>query len=337
MTAVHKSRAGRQGSEPAQRRSPRLSDGLAGRCVGFVGLGGMGEPMASQLVAHGIDLLVWTRSADVSGRLAGRGARAAVSAAEVFARSDVILLMLANETAIDEVMGCHVDSGFTVPVRDRTIVNMGTVAPAYAAGLDARLRRHGGRYVEAPVSGSRTPALEGSLVAMLAGEDSDLDVVEELIAPLCRASYRCGRVPAAMQTKLAVNVFLIALVTGLAESIAFARSHGVDPHLLCSILDAGPMASAVSRGKLAKVLRGDRSPQASIRDVHYNTRLILDSAGRHDLRLGVLAACSDALAAAERSGRGGQEMIAVLDGVVPPAPAPADQATSSGRTAAAVE
>jgi 3-hydroxyisobutyrate dehydrogenase len=280
--------------------------------IGFLGLGHMGEPMAGRLVDHGLDLTVWNRTVATAERLATRGARLAATPAEVFAGCDVVVLMLANDRVIDAVLG-RTERGFGVEVTDRTVVNMGTVSPLYSAGLGRDLESHGATYVEAPVSGSRVPAQRGELVAMLAGPSAALDGVEPLLAPLTAATFRCGAVPRALETKLAVNVFLIALVGALAESAAFAERAGLELGLLQRILDAGPMASAVSRGKLAKLLEDDLSAQAAVSDVHYNCRLILEAGQRAGADLPLLSACAELLSRAEDQGLGGADMIAMTE------------------------
>ena len=282
--------------------------------VGFLGLGRMGEPMAARLVDHGVDLVVWNRTSAKVDLLTGKGALGAASAAEVFERCEVVILMLADDNAIDQVLG-RGPSGFSVPVRGRTVVNMGTVSTAYSAGLASQLEEHGATYVEAPVSGSRVPAQDGELVAMLAGDPHSLDVVEELIAPLTAASFRCGEPPQALGTKLAVNVFLITLVTGLAESVAFAERLGLDLATVRAVIDAGPMSSAVSRVKLAKVVEDDWSPQASISNVLYNNRVILDEAGHLGVDLPLMSVCEHLYAMTQAAGLGGTDMIAVLEGL----------------------
>jgi 3-hydroxyisobutyrate dehydrogenase len=280
--------------------------------IGFLGLGRMGEPMAGRMVDHGLDLLVWNRTVATAERLARRGAQVAATPAEVFSRCDVVVLMLANDRVIDEVLD-RSDPGFGVEVTGRTIVNMGTASPLYSAGLGQVLESHGATYVEAPVSGSRVPAQDGELVAMLAGPRAALDRVDPLLAPLTAATFRCGEVPRALETKLAVNVFLIALVGALAESAAFAERAGLELGLLQRILDAGPMASAVSRGKLAKLLDDDLSAQAAVSDVHYNCRLILEAGQRTGADLPLLRACAELLSHAEGRGLGGADMIAMVE------------------------
>ncbi|WP_405433507.1 NAD(P)-binding domain-containing protein [Micromonospora sp. NBC_00617] len=105
---------------------------------------------------------------------------------------------------------------------------MGTFTTAYSQTLAVEVSETGGQYVEAPVSGSRGPAREGTLVAMLAGNDEAIEHVEPLINAMCAQRFRCGAVPAALSMKLAVNTFLITMVTGLAETFHFAAQTGAD-------------------------------------------------------------------------------------------------------------
>jgi 3-hydroxyisobutyrate dehydrogenase len=244
--------------------------------VGFVGLGHMGEPIALNLVRAGRRLVVWTRRAERAQDLVAAGATGAGDVGEVLDRCEVVLLMLADAPALEEVLGWD-GTGFAARLAGRTLVNLGTVSTTSASALHERVRDAGGRYVEAPVSGSRVPAQRGELVVMLAG-DGDLDPVERLLSMTSRSVVRCGAVPTATATKLSVNAFLVSLVTSLAESVHLAERSGVDLAVLHQVLDAGPMASTVSRMRLAAMLERDYTPQTAIDDVARNCRLVLELA-----------------------------------------------------------
>ena len=292
----------------------RAAPPTEGPRVGFLGLGHMGEPMATRLTGAGTDLTVWNRSPEKTELLRAAGAAVAGSAYEVVESSDIVLLMLANGPVTDAVLGRSAD-GFELPVAGRIVVNMGTVSPEYSQALGDHLHAHGARFVEAPVSGSRVPAFSGALVAMLAGDDDVLDLVEGVLAPMAAATFRCGEVPRAIETKLAANVFLIGMVTALAEAVHFARGRGLDTEILRSVLDAGTMASALSRVKLAKLVEGDHAPQAAVSDVLYNNRLILDAAEARGLSMPLLRVCGSLFAATEDLGHGNDDMVRVIDAI----------------------
>ena len=279
--------------------------------VGFIGVGHMGLPMALNMVRAGTPLTVWNRSRDKAELVAEVGATVAQSPAHVFRDARTVFLMLANGTVIDEVLERGTPR-FAQMVAGRTLVHMGTTEASYSERLSEDTTSAGGRYVEAPVSGSRRPAEVGRLVGMVAGPDASVDAVLPLLAPMCATTVKCGEVPNATRMKLAVNLFLITQVTGLAEAFHFAENNGLDLETFRSVLDSGPMASDVSRLKLEKLMDGDFEVQASIRDVHYNSRLVADAARRAGVSSPVLNTCRDLFAEAERLGHGHADMVAVL-------------------------
>ncbi|MGW4537103.1 2-hydroxy-3-oxopropionate reductase [Streptomyces sp. WAC 01325] len=279
--------------------------------VGFIGLGVMGQPMALNLARAGTPLVVWNRSTDRCEPLRAAGAEIAASPAEVFERAGTVILMLADETALDTVLGRGTPD-FAARVADRTVVHMGTTAPEYSAALQDSVRSVGGRYVEAPVSGSRVPAEQGDLVAMLAGDEDTVAAVRPLLAPMCRETFACGGVPGALLMKFSVNLFLITLVTGLTEAFHFADRYGLDRCLLRDVLDAGPMASAVSRLKAPKLLGRDFAVQAAAADVLKNNRLIAEAARKADMASPLLDVCHALFGETVDQGHGGEDMVAVL-------------------------
>jgi 3-hydroxyisobutyrate dehydrogenase len=282
--------------------------------VGFIGLGVMGQPMALNLARAGTPLVVWNRSADKTIALRAAGARVAKSSADVFDGTRVVILMLADGDAIDAVLGRET-SAFGTNVARQTIVHMGTTSPAYSHGLEADIRAAGGSYVEAPVSGSRKPAEAGQLVAMLAGEREAVDAVRPLLEPMCCETVVCGDVPTALLMKLAVNLLLITVVTGLAEAVHFADRHGLDMQQFVAVLDAGQMASSVSRVKARKLVDRDFSVQAGLSDVLYNNRLIADAARAAGLASPLLDICHTLYGEAEALGHGEADMTAVLHAI----------------------
>ncbi|MEU6770103.1 NAD(P)-dependent oxidoreductase [Streptomyces sp. NPDC046759] len=279
--------------------------------LGFIGLGVMGRPMARRLVSAGTPLVVWNRTPERIAPLRAAGAAVAADAAEVFARADVVLLMLADESAVDAVLGRGTPA-LAAKVAGRTVVHMGTTSPEYSHALESDIRAAGGRYVEAPVSGSRVPAEEGLLVAMLAGEQDAVDAVRPLLAPLCRETFVCGPAPNALLMKLSVNLFLITLVTGLTEAFHFAERQGLDRRLFLDVLDAGPMASGVSRMKAPKLFDRDFAVQAAALDVLKNNRLIAQAARKAGLASPLLDVCHALFEETVAQGCGGEDMIAVL-------------------------
>lgn len=276
-----------------------------------MGLGVMGQPMALNLARAGTPLVVWNRTADRCEPLRAAGAQVAASPADVFRHARIVILMLADDAAVDGVLG-RGSADFGVNVGQRTIVHMGTTSAEYSRRLDADIRAAGGNYVEAPVSGSRKPAEAGQLVAMLAGEPATVEEVHTLLQPMCSQAFTCGPVPGALLMKLSVNVFLITMITGLVEAFHFADRHGLDMNTFLAVLDAGPMASSASRVKALKLLQSDYSVQASITDVLKNNDLCAAQARQSKVASPLLDACRALYGETAALGHGQLDMVAVL-------------------------
>ncbi len=281
------------------------------RETGFIGTGLMGFPMARNLARAGTPLVVWNRSPERCAPLVEDGASIVENVDEIFARARVVLLMLADGAAIDAVLG-RGRADFDRRVGGHLIVHMGTTSPEYSRRLGDEIDAAGGSYVEAPVSGSRDPAEKGRLVVMAAGDPRDVGELRPLLAPVGKAVIECGPVPSALTMKLAVNVFLITMVTGLAESMHFAERQGLDLDVFLALVNASPMASEVSRVKAEKLVARDFDAQAAIADVLKNNDLIAAAARAAGIETPLLDACHALYRETAVLGLGGADMAAVV-------------------------
>lgn len=274
----------------------------------------MGQPMALNLARAGTNLVVWNRSADRCGPLRQAGAQVVKTVGEVYRQASVVILMMATDTALDTVLG-RGTAEFGANVAQHTIVHMGTTSAEYSRGLEADIRAAGGRYVEAPVSGSRKPAEAGQLVGMMAGEPDAVAEARPLLKPMCHEIVVCGPVPTGLLMKLSVNTFLIPMVTALAEAAHLARRYGLDMKQFQAVLDAGPMASSVSRMKVNKLVCEDFEVQASIADVLMNNRLAAEAARGANLASPLLDVCYQLYHEAVKLGHGQADMVAVVHAI----------------------
>jgi len=282
--------------------------------LGFIGLGVMGTPMAGHLARAGHAVLGWSRSGRNHEAARTAGVQPITQRQDVFDACGTILLMLANDEAIDSVLDRNTPT-FPARVKGRLVINMGTSSAAYSQALGEQIRAAGGRYVEAPVSGSRVQAEAAQLVIMLAGDAADVAEASHLLAPLGQQCVACGQVPAALRMKLAVNLYLITLVTALGEAVHFAKVHGIALERFAEVLNAGPMASEVSRIKLDKMIREDFAVQASITDVLKNSGLVAGAAHEAGMQAPLIDASDALFARAQRMGLGGLDMAAVLQAI----------------------
>ncbi|MBB6483861.1 NAD(P)-dependent oxidoreductase [Rhizobium lusitanum] len=285
--------------------------GEPGEEIGFVGLGVMGQPMALNLARAGTKLVVWNRSPEATNPLREAGARVAGSVEEVFERARIVILMLVNETVLDAVLQ-RGEPGFANLVAGHIVVSMGSNPPEYSRGLAADILAAGGRYVEAPVSGSRKPAETAQLVALLGGDAETVEEVRLLLVPMCRETILCGPVGNALLMKLAVNLYLCTMLAGLAEASHFAERNGLDLSTFQAAIGSGPMASDLTRVKIPKLVARDFSVQAATADAFNSTNLIAQAALTAGTASPLLDLCRTLYGESVELGNGRLDMISVV-------------------------
>jgi len=279
--------------------------------VGFIGIGMMGEPMALNLLRAGTPVIAWNRSPARLKTVADAGATAAPSVRDLFEQASTVFVMLFDRQALDLTLGRETPE-FGRMVAGRTLINLGSMSPEDSIALGRDIAAAGGRFVESPVSGSRIPAELGQLVAMLAGDESAAEAVRPLFAPMCKRTVYCGPLGSGLRMKLAVNLFLLVMVNGLNEAVHFADRNGLDRVRLQDVLDAGPMASAVSRLKLASLIADDFTPFTSIRDALNSTDLITTAAALAGANVPLIRECQAIYGESAVDGLGGLDMMAVI-------------------------
>lgn len=277
---------------------------------GFIGTGLMGEPMAANLLTAGHDVTIWNRSDAAARRLQDLGAHRAADPLQVIAGCDATIEMLASAEVSEELLRPS-SRAFAAAVRGRGVVHMSTTAPSFSEHLGRCVAAGGGWYVEAPVSGSREPARQGVLVAMTAGPGDRLTAVQPALSAMCAVVLPCGVPPAATRMKLAVNLFLITLVSGLAEAWHFAQNTGLDPAVFARTIASGQMSSPIAQAKLAKLLDDDLSAQAALADVWKNSDLIVAEAQAGGIAAPLITRCHQLFRQAIDLGYAESDMIGV--------------------------
>jgi 3-hydroxyisobutyrate dehydrogenase-like beta-hydroxyacid dehydrogenase len=195
---------------------------------------------------------------------------------------------------------------------NKTLVNSSSVSVEFSHYLSEQVHNAGGEFIEMPVSGSRVPAEQGRLVGMMAGDRAVADRIRPYIEPMTSAAVYCGPIGSGLKMKYAVNNFLITMTAGLAEATNLARAQGLDLEAFGQVLDSGPMASAYSRLKVAKMLSQDWSAQAGIRDCYNSTQLIQAAAKEANTRAPLIEVCGSLYRRAIESGLGEEDMISVV-------------------------
>lgn len=196
--------------------------------IGFAGLGIMGRPMARNLLRAAYPLTVWNRSPGPAQELAAAGAAVAGSPAQLAASADVVITMLRDTAAVEQVvLG---DEGLLAGFQSGEIyVDMSSISPLATRRLAERLAARGVVMLDAPVSGGEVGAREGSLAIMVGGPAEALARVRPVLEVLGSRIVHLGEVGAGQVAK-ACNQLIVAVTIGAAaEALLLASAAGVDP------------------------------------------------------------------------------------------------------------
>jgi 3-hydroxyisobutyrate dehydrogenase len=202
--------------------------------VGVAGLGAMGAAIAARLIEVGHQVTVWNRTADKAKPLAEAGAKVASSPAEVAAASEVVITILTDGKAIEDVYN-GANGLLSGDVKGKLFIEMSTVAPKVETDLAPKVRGKGAALVECPVGGSTAPARKGELLGLMGAEQADADRARPVLEQLCRKIEHCGPVGAGAAIKLSINLPLMVAWQAYGEAFSIARSVGWTPKRLLGL------------------------------------------------------------------------------------------------------
>ncbi|MBE9029456.1 NAD(P)-dependent oxidoreductase [filamentous cyanobacterium LEGE 11480] len=217
--------------------------------IGVIGTGLMGEPMAMRLLDQADCLTVYNRTTAKTQALQAQGAQVATTPTEVFEQADVIILMLTDANAIADLLFEP-----AVPLKQRTVIQMGTIAPQQSQNLHDRITSQGGAYFEAPVLGSIPEAKSGKLIVMVGATTPQFEQWQALLQQLGPDPTLVGPVGTAAAVKLALNQLIGSLTTAFGLSLALTQKAGVDPDIFMGILRQSALYAPTFDKKLTRML-----------------------------------------------------------------------------------
>jgi 3-hydroxyisobutyrate dehydrogenase-like beta-hydroxyacid dehydrogenase len=225
---------------------------MTDQVIGFVGLGQMGRPMAGRLLDAGHRLVVHDRNPEAVAALVAKGAEAAASAREVADRADVVLLSLPTPAIVREVaLG---PGGVIEGQRARTLVDFSTTGPRVAGEMAEAFAAAGRAVLDAPVSGGKAGAAAGTLAVMVSGPRPAFEQLEPVLKVMGRPFF-CGERPGAAQVmKLCNNLLAAATLVVSSEAIAMGVKAGLDPSLMCEVINASSGRNSATQDKFPRAI-----------------------------------------------------------------------------------
>ena len=282
------------------------------RPVGFVGMGTMGSPMAVNILGAGVDLVVWNRSPRKTEQAAAAGAHTVGSVADLFRATDVVLFMLTDDAAVDEVVQ-RGQPRFADHARSHVLVPMGAHSPSWVENFERDVAEAGGRVAGCPMSGSEAPARAAKLVGLLGADEELRARLTPILGPMCTRLVEVETPADAFTLKLAINLFQTTLIAGLTEAAHFLDKSATDVGVLVDALASGPLASAVVMDKARALSDRDFTPHATSADAVQNLRAISNEATRLGVEIPVSAEVRRFYERAVVSGLGGRDLTGAVE------------------------
>ena len=264
----------------------------------------MGAPMALRLIAAGHELSVWNRTEGRTEPLAREGAIVAGTPAEAELGADVVITMLFDDAAHEEVLfGAN---GLLDALSPGALhVSCSTISAALSERLTAEHARRGHAYVAAPVFGRPNVAEEGRLWIVMAGEDTAVAKARQLLEPLARGISVIGKEPRqAHALKLGGNFLISAMIHSLAESFVYAETQDIEPETFLNAVNSALFQSPFYAAYGNVMLHPPSQPGATVQLGAKDLRLLREAAAERNVRVSLAEEMAAIFAEALRAGMG---------------------------------
>jgi 2-hydroxy-3-oxopropionate reductase len=279
--------------------------------IAFIGLGIMGEPMATHLLAAGHDVIAVNRSRPAVDRLVRLGARDAAGVGAAAAQAEVVITMLPDSPDVESV--AYGPDGIHDNAKPGTLhIDCSSIRPDVARQLAAAGAGKGLRVVDAPVSGGQAGAVEASLSIMVGGSGADVELARPLLETVGRTVVHVGPAGAGQTVKAANQLVVAGTLQLLAEAIVFLEAHGVDTGAAVTVLGGGLAGSAVLDRKAAGMLARTFEPGFRAELHHKDLGIVTAAAREAGVAVPLGALVAQLMGALTAQGHGGLDHSALL-------------------------
>ena len=250
--------------------------------IGFIGTGLMGLPMAKNILKAGYNLKAFNRSKNKAAPLKDQGAEISSSIKEAVSDSDVVITMLTDDNAVDEIMS---SSYFLGGLKSEAIViDMSSVKPSTATNHGNNLKSKNINYLDAPVSGGTIGAEEASLAIMVGGEQDVFNRASEILKTMGNPTL-VGPVGSGQVSKLANQIIVGLTIGAVAEAVTLCEKAGADPVKMISALSGGWADSKILQTHGKRMIEKDFSPKGKTSTHLKDMNNILDCANNFNTHL----------------------------------------------------
>jgi len=282
---------------------------------GLMGTGLMGLPLAERLLAVELPLTIYNRTPEKAAVLVDVGATLAAQPRDLLLSADCILLMLTDGAAMRELLFTEE----TLPLlKDRTLIQMGTIAPQESRDFQETIAAAGGTYLECPVLGSIPEAQSGQLLLMVGSTPEQFSTWTPLLSHFGPNPRYIGPVGTAMALKLALNQLIAGLTSSFALSLGFVQQQGVEVRQFMEILRESALYAPTFDKKLQRMLdRNFANPNFPVKHLAKDVGLFLQESQTLPLNAATLATIAEILQETIAAGLADSDYSALFETMVP--------------------
>jgi 3-hydroxyisobutyrate dehydrogenase-like beta-hydroxyacid dehydrogenase len=245
--------------------------------IGFMGLGIMGAPMAANLLKAGYPVMVYNRSPEKAEPLVKAGASLASHPKALARAADVIIAMVTGPEALADLLWGPDGAGGAFS-HSKVFINMSSVPPRYTREMAQELELSGVTFIDAPVSGTKKPAEDGTLVILAAGPRDKVKGLEPVFLAMGKKVIYCGAAGQGSMMKMFINLLLGVMMEGFAEALNFGRLGGLDMDAMLETAFSGAMNSPMFQVK-APLIKENHYPAAfPLKHLAKDCKFVVDTA-----------------------------------------------------------
>ena len=271
--------------------------------IGFIGLGLMGRPMATNLIKAGYPLVVHSRSPQPVDALVALGAKRAESPADVARQVVRLITMVPDSPDVEQVLE-SADGVFSVMQRGTIIIDNSSIAPGVARRLAAKAKSLGAQMLDAPVSGGEIGAVSGTLSIMVGGDADAFNKVKPILDVMGNPEkvVRIGDAGAGQLCKVCNQMVIAGTLGIVAEAFALAKKSGIDAEKMREALLGGFAASRVLEVHGERILKGNFKPGFKTKLFAKDLKIAYRTLVEHSVPAPILAVAQQAISARMAAG-----------------------------------
>jgi len=276
--------------------------------LGFIGLGIMGGPMAMNLLKAGYSVTVYNRTREKSEELGRSGAAIADSPSEVARQASVIFLCLGDSDSVS----CMADDILDSVKPGSIVADCTTIAPSTSRAIGQRFRARGVAFLDAPCSGSKAGATNGTLTFMVGGDPEAFERVGEYLLAMGRKIFYLGGPGMGLHAKLTQNLVGALIFQAMSEGFVLARKAGLTPSSVLEVLQASVARAPLIEAKLPLVQGRRFETNFSLKWMYKDLGLMLDSGRELGVPLPATALVHELFGASVAMGHGEEDFAAAI-------------------------